>query len=757
MSVRERQAARRNTDEQGLRDNIRRDNPTNLKDIDIHVDGVPLDEMRQPLADKLAKEADELRRKERPLANINEARAVMSALEEHGEEGLGEEKYANGMNKVKRFLADNPEALEQLREEREQNSPEAKAARKAMQKRDLERAAAPIANDESFASDYLRQLTGLGSVAGSVVNSAFLEPIAGLRGLWGLTIGGKTNDEVVEDMEAFKDAWTLVPVTEEGKVMLETIAEPLARLDERAMDIAADTSGFLGGNEMASTMIYTTLMAIPELAGFRGGSVVKNLGGRDIHPIKSRRKGRPDAPLIVNQLRKASEAAEKLGVSPVQQTLPSDIIKATKKMSSSVAAANASQLQNAMVKAKQVQRARLEKMRSGANKQRAFVNVEEAARFADDFQRRAIENGDDLAKMPVVRERLKEIQDLQKSTQAVEAEVASKSAAFKQTAADTAGKTGIDRRKAFVNTASSTVKIKSRRVQDWITIRNRIDKHLESTRNNPRVPETTNERTILNRLKNEMDANLQHQFNNDMIDGSPDAIQMWRDYDVARNHFNETFHTDKVIMRLIEQEAGPEQIKRWVMGANAANMNPQMHTTMNRIKQVLGPDHPAIRGIQLDFMYDVVRPMFATKGPNFDGLIRNIDNVTQTRREVLRAMDIDVDNLKALRSWAKVAKENPPSATVKLINDGAMLLARMSPFAHSIAKQGAKVSLLANVFRKMSGKHTASQKKLLAEFSDAQWGEPVFSKGGMTAGRILQGAVLADLSGIVDENVEREE
>lgn len=648
--------------------------------------------------------------------------AVRAAKILRSKEGEWEpERLQRGWDRVNAYVAENPQDFQ---------APSPKKSREQLQEEhDLWMAEVnrESSSKSAFVGDYFRQLTGLGSAAGMIVNSAVAEPIVGVRGMVGLVDNwwNETDKDVVADMDAFRDALTFMPVTKEGEEMLMTVVAPLTKLDEGARDIAH----FAGmGNEWASTGIYSAIMIAPDLLGLKGGSILKHQRSANVKVGKDgvslQRQPGADGKLFDKPLDKAKEITDRLGIEPVNQTMPSDILKAASDMSSDVRAQNMSGLQKAMISRKRAAEKRLEKVQAQAQQKRIFVNTTETAQFAAGFRSRKNLGGYDLGEMPTVSKLLERLEELGEIKQA----------------------------------DGPALQVTNRRIQDWLMIRNQAEKAAATRKGlGSKVAKEVDETVVLKSLLDDLDDNLTHQLNSDMIKGSADGVKLWQKVQKDRRAIDAKFNSNKIIADMVAKEVNPEQLKRWVLGMSAANASPKMLETMTGIKKILGKNHKAIRGVQSDFMYDIMAPMFKPTGADMDGMIRNLDNVLSKRStDVVQALDLNTNDLRAMRNLAVLSKKYPPSKTVKLVKDWGLLLARFSPFAHGIAKAGAKVSLLANFFKKMGGTHPHAQRRMLAEFADAQFGGPVMDRGSINAGRAIQAGFLANYPEIA-EKIERQE
>lgn len=723
------------TAEERLAANINKDKPDNLRDVTPQADGVTVDEMAAPLREKHRREANVLRAQE--LSPENAYRLAILARQ-HGVEGLGEERFQKAMGTLRAFEEANPGVLKQIHAQNTQGA---------------EQTAQEQAPQTPSRGGPFNAQAGLLSAAAVVGNSAIAEPIAGLRALWTLAKTRGDVDAAVEAMESTREALTFVNPTENGEKVLNTIAVPLMKLDEGAGWIA-EKAGM--GNPYASTFIYTGLVGGADVLGIKGG--------RSLRTSK--------------KLKDAQKLTEELGVAPNPQTMPSDIVRTARDMAPEVRAANAGELQDALQQAHRAELKNLERLRRRANEEPAFLNTKEAQTFASEFRRRAIEDGWDLEQMPTLARRLEEIEGLpgrvfNESPTPTEAATSGTSvvpAGGRQAARvtpepaaprqlegptiESPRRNSAERTVDPDNLNRGRVQEAQSHLQDWITLSNRVEKDILSRRNNKDIPETTNEVSLLNHLSRSMDDALEKQFHSDLIDGTPEALQAWKLHQEARGRILNNFNADRTITKLIDMEASPEEIKRWVMGASGVNANKQMQATVTRMKEILGRDHPAIEGVRQDFLFDVLEPLMLDE-PNLQKFVNNVDNVVRRQSHVLKALDITPDQLMPLRNLAKTSMNNPPSQVVKIISDAGLFISRFT-VGHQIAKKAMKVSMMANLWRRISGQGRATQKQVLADFAGAQFGGPVFDKASVAAGRAIQGAFLADIGEAADEDVEQE-
>lgn len=662
-----------------------------------------------------------------PLKNEAEFRQLQRVLKEKGEAQLGPDVYRRNMARLRAYVQANPDILKPT--EQKPTFPIPEDQREVIDN-------AQLTDDEpTFFDDFMRRSAGAGRAITQVLNSAIAEPSVGVRGLYEMVSTGGDEYQANKVMDEWRDMLTFVDSTPESEELLQTIAVPLAKLDEGAKELAYDVSF---GNELAATYIYTSIMGGFEVAGLKGARGLQNA------PVTTVSRSGPRLSIKTKPgVKEAEKVLETLQISPKSQTMPSDIVAAAQRMTPETRAANAEALQAALKKTNAEQKAALENKRVNARENKAYLDATETSTFAPTLRKKLIDEGWDLGAMPTALRRLKQIQGLTKGGPQVKGPVPTESPII----------TLKPKTKAELQ-AEVAPKPRKVELQRWVTQRNRLEKDILSARHDPKAPVTTNEKTVLERIAKEMDDALDSQFNKDMIEGDASTVSSWKEYEGARKQFVKNFDENKVISDLINKEATPEQIKRWVMGANSVGATPQMAKTMDRLKQLLGKDHPAIEGVRQDLKFDIMEPLM-TDPPNLNQFIKNVDNIVRRRPEVLKALDISPGDLMPLRNAAKVSLKHPPSKIIHLVSDYYKAFTRFT-IGHAIARAGAKVSLITNIIKKMTGADQASMKRLLYDFAEAQYGGPIINRGSVAASRAIQAAFYADYGHMVKDNEEVE-
>jgi len=596
-----------------------------------------------------------------------------------------------GLNQSQEEATDEAPTLEEMEDEL--------ARRQQADQRQQQQQQRGPAEEFTIVDDLVRSAGNVFGVINTVGSSAVAEPLAGWNGIFRLLSSGGNLDAGVSGVRATQDAMTWLPKTEDGQNFLKFVAAPLKKLDDAA-DWVAVKGGF--GNPYAEATIYSTLVGGLSVAGMRVGARVK-----------------------VNQrVAEVERIAKDLGIDTRPEGFGQSVLDSAEKMSNIERAQNAPALREALAKAERVEAANVERLRVQAAETPAFINVDEAAKFAQRASTELLEEGYDLAKMRSVQDRLGDLANLERRSPA----------ALADRTVSTTGRS---------SPASSIVDIQ--------TISNRIAKTLETRgKRTVNLPETQIESSALKNLQNKLDDWMDQQYNADMIGGNPEALARWREFNSASKAHKARFKTDKAIKQLMDFDVTASQMHRWLLGASATGSKPNAAAVVNRVKQILGDNHPAIRGLQQDFLFEIAAPLLQ-KQPNFKQFLSNFDRVIRTNPELVRALDLDNTKLAQLRRFADTAKEIPGSPGVPRVRTGGFDFVQafavwMTPHKGArLAKAGLQIKVMKSILRMILGKNRVTQKQILADLANAQLDGPMLPKGSVAAGRIIQGTTLANI------------
>jgi hypothetical protein len=180
-------------------------------------------------------------------------------------------------------------------------------------------------------------------------------------------------------------------------------------------------------------------------------------------------------------------------------------------------------------------------------------------------------------------------------------------------------------------------------------------------------------------------------------------------------------------------------MNKWVFGTAATGTKGATNAaaTINRLKDVLGSGHPAVKGIRQDFLFDTP--------PNFKKFIKNFENIENMHPSIKRAMNLNETSLRQMRNFARAADKIAPSAGHSF--DFARSLSQFF-FGHQIARKGLIVRtatfpmrMLMNIIKGATGN---TKRAMISDLAGAAYGTPMITKTSAAGGRILAGAFWAN-------------
>ena len=555
--------------------------------------------------------------------------------------------------------------------------------------------------------DLARRTFGAAQVAGTLAVSAIGEIVGGYAGMLSLAIH-KDPELAAAEVRSWQDAFTFDPATATGEEMLRGAGEALQFIDTGANYLAT-----LAGedNPLAETIIYTGVM-----------------GGLDILGIKAGRTARLGK--MAARRARLQALAEELGIKIDPANLSASIVESARNMSTSQRAANAPLLRKALLEAKDRAKQHANELAKRSQETKSFFNVKEAQKFAS-VAKRELADQFDLQSMPTLAKALDDLEQLNVRSPT------------DLTRPKGGGKTVVDNANVTVIKKAAAINERATaRLLDLEIIRGRIQKKLagrEVSRNTPRIAD---ENIALRQLDSKITNWLDQQFNSDMMSGDVRGVRRWKESGKAHAEYLKRFHEDRTLKQLMDRGATPDSINKWVFGSAATGARGATNAAqvINRLKEVLGPTHPAIKGIRQDFLYDIAMPLFDTP-PNFKGFLRNYKNIDNMHPALVDALELDKGQLSKLRGFARAADAIGP--TKGLVFDMAQSMSQFF-FGHAISRKGLIVRTLTMPIRvtiNMIKGATGSRKRaLLADLVGAQFGGPAVPLGGAAAGRIIAGA-----------------
>lgn len=606
-------------------------------------------------------------------ANEEEAQRLAALMRQPGaRESMGEEAYARRMRSLRTFREQNPKPLE------EPVAPEPEAQPQ---------------QDRGFSTGSIEgdAVLGVGDIGLTFLTGALAEPVAGIAALVGL-FGDE--GQAVRNLEAWREAMTFQPRTNNGKRILSGIGSGVQKLD----GAASKTSAVLSmGNPYAENAIYTTLTAGSQLGaetlGLKGGAAVRT--GAKVAQVQ--------------------KAAKEMGIKLDEDTLSSSVVDSARRMTPAERDANAPALREALAEAQAAQRAEVAQLRELAVRESQVINsIDDVADFGQAATQALVDEGFDVTSMQTVTSVLDSLVDF-----------------VDEVPGSPLGRSGV--------TAKSNPVAKMGEID---LLQGRIENRLNSIKRDPDVPASADEVAALQSLDRKINDWVDSQYNKDMISGTPEQMAAWKQYNETRQNARD-FNADRTISQLLNAEATPTQLNNWIFGASATRPKPQVTATVKRLREVLGDEHPAIKGMQQDFLHRVAGPIFESP-PNFDKFVRNYDQLVRERPDVVSSMGLDIDRMKDLRAFSEIAGKIDPK---KVNLFGSDLTRAVSQYfvGHGIAKASLRVRAAAGILKLLFGKNKATRNDILQSVTESRFEGPVVPRGSATAGRFIQASVVAEM------------
>jgi hypothetical protein len=495
---------------------------------------------------------------------------------------------------------------------------------------------------------------------------------------------GRDPELVTREVEHYSQKGTILPWTDKAQELLEDIAAPLMEIEEGASDLSW---ALADENPWAATMIKTSLLGIAELALPSKGSLNAMKTGR----------------LLRKHAADMKKLADDLGVDMSQSGLATSIVELAHKMTPAQRAEHMPYLREQLQQASNLAKRNRDALYQQARETRTFLDKESSGEFAQRMRNDLADRGFDIDDMPKVQKRLKELDDMP-----------------------------VDETGTRVN------------LREWDNVRKRTNKNRSSD---------PSENLALNKINREMGKFLDAEFDRlalnqgSAISGETSGVTAWKQARGASRYWHEHFNEDKVIANFISKDATPETLTQWLMGATVMGARREAGATIGRMKQVLGKNHEAIRGIRQDFLYEVAAPLLHPDGPNFKTFVRNYELMIERNPTLVKALDLNMGDFKELHDLARLQKRLPPSEVQirDVIREANQIIARLA-VGHEIAKAGLKVNLTRDVLHLFTGVNRVTQKQMFYELAGLKYGDIMLPRGRPLAAEFIAGAALTEIS-----------
>lgn len=542
-----------------------------------------------------------------------------------------------------------------------------------------EKLAAGAFNDPSEAIEGLGQGLADAGRVGATMASGALTTIAG--GIYGLAKAAFTQNSA-EGVEAVRAAQRIgnFATTPTSAKLLQEIGEQFEFID-RGADWLATNLSF--GNPYAATIIYTTLVGGPEVLAGRAG--LKNRAAFN------------------KRVKQIEKTAADNGINLDALKVKESIVRRADEITPDAKGVGFNALREEIVDAKKASATVRDDAYRKARQTKAYIGTRKTRDLAGSVQADLIDQAFDVAEMPLVQRSIKEIADL-------------------------------DTVNPFTGQQLPPVSPNTQRFAPL----NNVD--LISRRINKRrkgLPNDAPEAVALSKVKRELDNFVDNEFNARAISGEPEAQAAWAEArGLAQQHID-NFSTDKFIRQMMDQNATPETMQRWLSGASVMAANKQAGQVVRRLKGILGEDHPSFVAIKQDLVLDLVDPLLQ-ETPNFKAFIRNYDKTIKKNPTLVRELGLDTDDLRKLRNAASAVEKVGPGKVLGL--DMTATLSRLM-FGHGIAKAAVRVSLGTLLMDRMLGVGKVGRQQIIAEMGGVDFKTPLIPRDTALAGAIIASEV----------------
>jgi hypothetical protein len=239
---------------------------------------------------------------------------------------------------------------------------------------------------------------------------------------------------------------------------------------------------------------------------------------------------------------------------------------------------------------------------------------------------------------------------------------------------------------------------------------------------------TPQDKALLN-LRDRLDTTIDDLWRRGAVSGDAHAIETWRNARALSLGHNKRFNADRTVRRMLMEDTTPEGAYRLVIGASAMGAKPQAVATIRRLKEILGPDHPALVNVRKAMIRDTLMPALGDKA-NYGKLATNIDKLLKNNYSLVQEAGVDVETLRRLRRAAHVANEtvklNPEKFQAEYVTG---VIASVA-FGHGIARKGAVVRTVRKLLNRTLGVGLMSKSDIKRHLLDAEYDKPMRSYSG---------------------------
>jgi hypothetical protein len=545
-------------------------------------------------------------------------------------------------------------------------------------------------------SDRLKLMAGVGDVALMGASAGVGEVFGGLAGLTALALSGDP-DYAKQRAERWQNTITIGPFTEGGKYLLSAVVPPLSKADMAITDFAEEMAD---GDVGAATAIKTGIWGSIDIAGSLVPGAKAVIGN-----------------LKLNKMRKMVVAeAERLGIDIRLEDFADDVADAAKLVGSESRGEAATEYVTALRNAENLAKIKKNSLYLAALDEKLFVATSPVRRMGAELARE-LDGKFDLdgpqKGMNLVRRSLDDMHST---------------------------------RLGFGS--GQTLAVHFNRFE---MLRKRLNSRIRDTASNPK---SATAHAALVQIRTKMDDFMTTEFNKAVMENGRVISQGgalsgdtagFLSYLEARKAATEHawFNDTKVIADLIKKDTTPEEFSQWLIGASAVGSKKGAAAVVNKMKVMLGEDHPAIAAVRADFIYELTEPLLQLD-PNFHQFANNFDKVLRKNKSLADALGLQSSDVASLANFAEVVKQLPPGGHIYTFREALATISRLS-VGHGVAKGAARVTFMTKMLNYATGIDAVSPKQILGAIVDVQFDSPMIPKGTPVYSALIAGAALTGI------------
>lgn len=579
-------------------------------------------------------------------------------------------------------------------------------------------------------------LKAAGDVIGTVATGAIAEPISGIAGAL-TALATRDSSTANAAVEKTREFLTYSPKSEAGKYTFEQLGQVAEKaapafqwIDDKINQLSggSDTET---GNVAVATALKTALYGTASLVGI---GKAKALGST----LEEARVAGKTASAAATA---AKKAGEKLGIRYTNNELPSSLIDAADRLIPDTRKAlDMGDVQTAVKTQAAADKDAVDRLYAVARNKRAFVDVNPIQAVAHISQRDFLAKGLDLREMPKVRARLQQIADMDK--------VLPGSAQEQAMAMGQA-------------VASPGVRIKSVGLKNMEIMDKRLTEDLAGAK--PR--EFTAEQKALYDLRSNLRNTMDEQFDQGLIKGDQTAIQAFKDAKTAYTQYKKNFNSNRIIRNMLAEDASPEKMYQWVIGASANGMKKEAATTVARLKRILGDNHPAIMTMKMAVIRDTLEPLLNVTNDTAafrnaaKTTVKRVDKLLSENYSTVKELGLDAEELGAIRKAAYIAQHAAEPLKIDIAKPFAAFVVREA-VGNKLAKSSAWLRLTTAGVNKLFGLDHLKMRDINKMLMDQPYDKPMVIPGMPGYGRVVKDIAVAgaraDATNFYDGNTESE-